>query len=113
MFATNTTTPPFVRDVPPYVVKAVREITRDDFRIADRGKPYIATDVVLLPEVRGWPSRQSQVAAHSDKYVLLASRVGGYGQEFRVLASPPFPRCENQKRRPLNFQFAARSRTSI
>ncbi len=86
MFATTTTPIPFVHDIPPYVMKAVREITRDDFRIADRGQPYIATDVVLLPEMRGWPNRQLRVATRSDKYVLLAYHVGGYGQGFCVLA---------------------------
>lgn len=86
MFATTTTPISYVRDIPPYVMKAVREVTRDDFRIADRGRPYIATDVVLLPEMRGLPNRQLQVATRSEKYVLLAYHVGGYGQGFCVLA---------------------------
>jgi hypothetical protein len=85
MFATTTTPIPSVREIPPYVIKAAREITADDFRLADRNQRYLATDVVL-PGDRGLPHRQLQIATRSDKYVLLAYNAGGYGQGFCVLA---------------------------
>ena len=85
MFATTTTPLSSVRDIPSYVVKAARDITGDDFRLADRNQRYIATDVVL-PGDRGLPHRQLQIATRSDSYVLLAYHAGGYGQGFCVLA---------------------------
>ncbi len=95
MFATTTTPIPSVRDIPAHVIKAAREITGDDFRLADRNQPYFATRVAAqaaLREDKGLPHRQLQIATRSDRYVLLAYHtygyyyLGGYAQRLCVLA---------------------------
>jgi hypothetical protein len=83
IFATTTQPVKSVRDIPPYVVRGLKKISGDDFRIADANQPYNATDAVLDPKL---PWRQFRFATKSESHYLVCYDHGGYGSMTCVVA---------------------------
>jgi hypothetical protein len=85
MFATTTQPVKSVREIPNYVIKAAREITGDDFRLANPGERYRSSDAGIAGDEK-LPFRQLQWATRSDSHIIICYHRGGLGQAVCVLA---------------------------
>jgi len=85
MFATTTQPVKSVREIPAYVIKAAREITGDDFRLASPGERYRSSDAGIAGDEK-LPFRQLQWATRSNSHIIICYHRGGLGQAVCVLA---------------------------
>lgn len=86
MFATTTQPVRSVRQIPSYIIKAARQITGDDFRMADPKERYISGCGMILPDDNGLPFRQMRFATKSDSHFIICYHRGGAAQAVCILA---------------------------
>src|SRR5258708_6040592 len=96
MFATTTQPVKSVQEIPSYVMKAAREITGDDFRLANPGQRYRSSDAGIAGDEK-LPFRQLQFATRSDSHIIICYHRGGLAQAVCVLgfALEPAQRVAN------------------
>jgi hypothetical protein len=85
MFATTIQPVKSVQDIPSYVIKAAREITGDDFRLATPGERYRSSDAGIAEDEK-LPFRQLQWVTRSESHIIICYHRGGLGQAVCVLA---------------------------
>src|SRR5207249_459353 len=76
MLATTTQPVKSVQEIPSYVIKAARDITGDDFRLANPGERYRSSDAGIAGDEK-LPFRQLQWATRSASHIIICYHRGG------------------------------------